>query len=253
MRSTRIRVLCLFVAFALIGGACSNAGSGGKAADTSPAGTTVTTFAGEDFTKNIPVQAPGVSSTEIHVGSITSKTNPIGGDNGILNDGIKAYFDVVNATGGIYGRKLKLTSERDDQTVRNATETEALLHQDNVYAAFEAVELFTGAKKMAAAGIPTFGWNINPEWAGPDNFFPNVGPICFNGCNALGRFVAYAMQQTHTHRLAAMAYDVPQSSAAIAGGIRSIQQFGKDVDAQVVFSDLTWRSGRLTTPRRSRR
>src|SRR6266436_4466007 len=115
MRSTRVRVLCSLTAFALVAAACSNASSTGKTADTEPAGSTVTTFAGDDFTKNIPVQAPGVTSTEIHVGSITSKTNPIGGDNGILNDGIKAYFNVVNSKGGIWGRTLKLTSERDDQ------------------------------------------------------------------------------------------------------------------------------------------
>src|SRR5690349_7696109 len=89
-----LRALCTLTTLALAAAACSNAGSSGKTADTSPSGTTPTTFAGEDFSKNIPVNAPGVSSTEIHVGSITSKTNPIGGDNGILNDGIKAYFDV---------------------------------------------------------------------------------------------------------------------------------------------------------------
>ena len=85
------------------------------------------------------------------------------------------------------GRKLVLASERDDQTVNNLNETEAMLDQDHVYAVFEAAELFTGAKKLAAAGIPTFGWNINPEWSGPKSFFPNVRPICFSTkCSSIG-------------------------------------------------------------------
>ena len=138
-----------------------------------------------------------MTSTEIHVGSITAKTNPVGGDYDLLNDGIKAYFDVVNSKGGVWGRKLKLTSERDDQTVNNLTETEALLSQDNVYAAFEAVVLFTGAPKLAAAGIPTFGWNANAEWAGPTNFFPNVRPICFSKtCSSIGRALPWIVKQS---------------------------------------------------------
>ena len=134
------------IALVIVSGACANAGSNKTTSATTTAGGTVTTFAGDNFTKNIPVTAPGVTATEIHVGSITSETNPLGANNGLLNDGIKAYFGVVNAKGGVWGRTLKLTSARDDQTGNNLTETEALLGRDNVYSVFEAVELFTGAK-----------------------------------------------------------------------------------------------------------
>ena len=207
---------------------------------TTAAGGTVTTFAGNDFTKNIPVNAPGVTATEIHVGSITSKTNPIGGDNGLLNDGIKAYFDVVNAKGGVWGRKLKLTSERDDQTGNNLTETEALLSQDNVYAVFEAVELFTGAKKLAAAGIPTFGWNENAEWAGPKNFFPNVRPICFSTkCSSIGRALPWIVKQVGAHKVALIGYSVPQSADSVKTSADEIRKFAKDIDAQVVYQDTS--------------
>ena len=108
--------LCTVAALALAAGACTNASSGNGAAPSDTGSQTATTYTGTDFTKNEPVNAPGVTATEIHVGSITSKTNPIGGDNFLLNDGINAYFDVVNGQGGVWGRKLKLTSERDDQT-----------------------------------------------------------------------------------------------------------------------------------------
>jgi branched-chain amino acid transport system substrate-binding protein len=225
--------------FVLALGACSNAGSG-KTTSTTAAGGTVTTFAGNTFTKNIPVNASGVTSTEIHVGSIASKTNPIGGDNGLLNDGIKAYFEVVNAKGGVWGRRLKLTSERDDQTGNNLTETEAMLGEDNVYAVFEAAELFTGAPKLAAAGIPTFGWNENAEWAGPKNFFPNVRPICFSTkCSSIGRALPWIVKQVGAHKVALIGYSVPQSADSVKTSADEIRKFAKDIDAQVVYQDTS--------------
>ena len=66
----------------------------------------------EDFPA---VDQPGVTPTEIKVGGVASKTNPLGGKYGDSFNGVKAYFDYVNDKGGIYGRELKLTAERDDQ------------------------------------------------------------------------------------------------------------------------------------------
>ena len=236
---SRFRTAGAFSALALVLSACANAGQHNTASDTT-SGATVTTFAGSDFTRNVPVKAPGVTATEIHVGSITSKTNPLGGDNALLNDGIKAYFDVINAKGGVWGRTLKLTSERDDQTGNNLTETEALLSQDNVYAVFEAVELFTGAKKLAAAGIPTFGWNANAEWAGPENFFPNVRPICFSTkCSAIGRALPWIVKQVGAHKVALIGYSVPQSADSVTSGAAEITKFSKDIGAQVVYHDAS--------------
>ncbi len=228
------------MALVLATAACSNAssnGNSGNAASGTTAGGPATTFTGTDFTKNVPVNAPGVTSTAIHVGAITSKTNPLGTDVGIFDDGIEAYFDSVNSTGGIYGRKLALTSKRDDQTANNATQVEAMLSQDNVYAAFIATELFTGAKQLAKAGIPTFGWNINAEWAGPQNFFPNVAPQCFSGCPLLPHVTPWLAQQAKAHRVAVLGYNVPQAASCVNGNVANFKSFGKDVDAQVVYSD----------------
>ncbi len=60
-----------------------------------------------------PVDQPGVTQTEINVGGVASKTNPLGGDYASSFDGVQAYFNMVNASKdkGIYGRKLNLSSE----------------------------------------------------------------------------------------------------------------------------------------------
>jgi ABC-type branched-subunit amino acid transport system substrate-binding protein len=56
--------------------------------------------------------APGVSDTEILVGN----TNPYSGpasSYGTIGKAIKAYFDKVNAEGGVNGRKIKFISLDD--------------------------------------------------------------------------------------------------------------------------------------------
>src|SRR5436305_3685979 len=80
-----------------------------------------------------PVDQPGVTSSEIDVGGVTSKTNPLGGTYADAFAGVKAYFEMVNSSKdkGIYGRKLKLTSERDDQLGSNTQEVQGLISNDN--------------------------------------------------------------------------------------------------------------------------
>ena len=225
--------------------ACSNSGST-TAATTPPANgsRTATTYAGSNYTTDVPVSAPGVTSTEIDVGSITSKTNPLGTNNSVLDDGIKGYFDLVNAKGGVWGRKLKLSTELDDQTVDNLNVTQQLLSQNNVYAVFEAVELFSGAKLLAKAGIPTFGWNINAEWAGPPNFYPNIAPICFSkACSSMGKALPWIIKQVGAHKVALIGYNVPQSADAMTSGAAEITKFSQQADAKVVYADTSLQFG----------
>ena len=203
----------------------------------------MTTYTGTDFRKNVPVEAPGVSSTEIHVGSVASITSPVGGDYGRLNNGIDAYFDLVNSRGGVWGRTLKLTTKEDDQTVNDLGAVEALLGPSNVYAAFMATQLFTGARRLAQAGIPTFGWNVNPEWAGPENFFPNVGPYCFKGCTPFNRLLPWVIKQTKRHRVALLGYNIPIAADSVDASAAAIQKFGKDVNAQVAYKDTSLQFG----------
>ena len=171
-----------------------------------------------------------------------------------LNDGIDAYFGFVNSQGGIYGRQLKLTSKRDDMTSNNATEAQALLSQDNVYAAFIATELFTGAPVLAKAGIPTFGWNINAEWAGPTNFFPNVAPQCFAGCGLLPHVTPWLAQQAKAHRVAMIGYSVPQAAVVRERQRRQLRRSsGRTWTRRSCITTGRCRSVRPTSRRRCRR
>ena len=105
MKQLRIRLVSVVAVLVLVATACAN--SGGKKSSANKTGTTT-------GGQVVHVDQPGVSDTEIRVGAVTSKTNPLGGNYGDLDLGIKAYFAMVNAGGGIYNRKLNLASERDD-------------------------------------------------------------------------------------------------------------------------------------------
>ncbi|MGH8984491.1 MAG: ABC transporter substrate-binding protein [Acidimicrobiia bacterium] len=182
---------------------------------------------------------PGVTADEIRVGGVVSETNPIGGSYGAAFDGVKAYFEMINSQGGVHGRELNLVAERDDQVGQNRQEVQGLLTQDNVFAVLPvSVLVFSGADLLADAGIPTFGWNINPEWGsedvpGPPNFFGEKGSfLCFTCASPALPWLA---QKVGAERIGVLAYGVSAQSTDCADGIEA--SFEKYPTAEVVFSD----------------
>ncbi|HZD65987.1 MAG TPA: ABC transporter substrate-binding protein, partial [Acidimicrobiales bacterium] len=80
--------------------------------------------------------APGVTPTSIRVGGLASVTGPLGGQFGAAFDGAQAYFDMVNAAGGVDGRKIQMAARLDDQTdpSTDVSQARALLERYHVFA-----------------------------------------------------------------------------------------------------------------------
>ncbi len=106
-------------------------------------------------------QEAGVYDTEIRVG----ESAVFSGDSARLGDemreGIEAYFQEVNRSGGINGRHLKLVS-RDDgyEPDRAKANTEALIYQDRVFALLGYVGTPTtnaALPVIKAARVPLIG------------------------------------------------------------------------------------------------
>ena len=95
-----------------------------------------------------------------------------------------------------------LVKRHDDQLGQNAREVEAILDQDNVFAVLPVATIanFSGAEKLEDAKIPTFGWGINDEWAGPPNFFGHLGALC-NGGECPGIGVPWTAKKLGKHRI----------------------------------------------------
>ena len=104
----------------------------------------------------MPAQAadPGVTATVIKLGVSTPLTGSAGLAYGKVPGAMKAYFDYINANGGVYGRKIKLVV-RDDKYLPTlaATQTTNLILKDNVFALVGALGTATHSKAYTAASL----------------------------------------------------------------------------------------------------
>lgn len=202
------RVIGLLAALALVAAACSNAEESNKGSGDS----------GSDSGSTKTVDEPGVTDDTIRVGGVASISNLLNAPYSDIFKGAKAYFDMVDAEGGIYGRSIEVVSERDDQMGNNLREVEGLLSQDDVFAAIGMATIadFSGAEALEQAGIPTFGWNINEDWTGKQNLFGNAGALCI-GC--VGVELPWIAQELGKKKVGVLGYNVP-SSKKCAEGVR---------------------------------
>src|SRR5580704_16989704 len=80
--------------------------------------------------------APGVTSNSITVGTISTQTGTLASNFGSLIYGERAYFDYINAQGGVNGRKINYQYALDDggnpTTFNQLANT--LINQDHVFA-----------------------------------------------------------------------------------------------------------------------
>jgi branched-chain amino acid transport system substrate-binding protein len=90
----------------------------------------------------------GVTGTRILLGQSAAFTGPAAQLGIQMRNGIQAYFDYVNANGGVHGRKLELMSLDDGyEPARCAPNTRRLIEQDKVFALIG----YVGTPTMAAA------------------------------------------------------------------------------------------------------
>ncbi|MGH3218191.1 MAG: ABC transporter substrate-binding protein [Streptosporangiaceae bacterium] len=135
-------------------------------------------------TAPLTASAPGITPTTILIGSHQPLTGPAAPGYDEIAPASTAYFDYVNAHGGIYGRKIvyKYLNDAYDPTT-TASVVRQLVLQDNVYAIFNglgtpthlAVVSFLNSEKVpdvfVASGCDcwdnpttypeTFGWQLD--------------------------------------------------------------------------------------------
>src|SRR5271170_5295843 len=127
---------------------------------------------------------PGVSATSITFGTHQPLTGPAAPGYSEIAPASQAFFDYLNAQGGIYGRKIHLTIKNDEY---NPTQTVNVVHQmvlqENVFGIFEGLGTPTHTKVVGflnSSKVPdmfvasgcacwnngtaqpyTFGWQTN--------------------------------------------------------------------------------------------
>ena len=230
------------LALSVLAAACGNAGDDEGASGSTDDSTSATVAGGEVSDARdgefVEVDQPGVTDDTITVSGVASVTNPLGAPYVQVWDGVDAYFAMVNDAGGIYQRELVLPEDHrhDDQFAQNQTEVQRIITRDDPFAVVGVATLnFAGADLLVDENIPTFGWNIQQEWQNGPNLFGEKGSyLDFTGGGPLLPFLA---RELGAHKVAVLAYNVPQSSDCLTGIENSFAEYGDDADAEIAFSD----------------
>jgi branched-chain amino acid transport system substrate-binding protein len=188
---------------------------------------------------------PGVTATQISVGSIANVTGPLSSDFASVVNGVEAYFSMINAEGGVDGRTLKLAYQEDDQgsPTTDLSVAQKLVEQNHVFAVVGVgTPFFGGAAFLAQQGTPTFGYSTSTDWAKRPTLFADYGSVLCFPCGAPGD--AYLAQQLGAKSIAVVAYGVPQSAAACQAAVTGMRAAGLNVS----FSDLNLVYGADPTP-----
>lgn len=134
----------------------------------------VSIFAFLAFASNAYAQWPGVTKTEIKIGN----TNPYSGpasSYSTIGKSIKAYFDKINAEGGINGRQVKFISLDDGYSPPKTKEQfRKLVEKEKVSFIFQslgtptnsAVHRYINKKKVPHLFVATGA----TKWGDPENF-----------------------------------------------------------------------------------
>ncbi|MCA1594083.1 MAG: ABC transporter substrate-binding protein [Acidobacteria bacterium] len=117
---------------------------------------------------------PGLADTAIKVGSILPSKGPLADTGAAIRDVLTAYFDQVNARGGVFSRKIELrVADMGTDAAATAANARRLIEQEEIFAVVGGVS--AGADDQLAAvaremEIPIIGpATLMPRHASPLN------------------------------------------------------------------------------------
>ncbi|HXW39329.1 MAG TPA: ABC transporter substrate-binding protein [Acidimicrobiales bacterium] len=178
-------------------------------------------------------------SATISVGSIATITGVGAGDFAAFIPGLQAYFDMVNAEGGVDGRRIVLAHDLDDGGSPSTFSLLAhtLIEQDHVFAVFVSTFWFT-PDLFSSTSTPTYGYNVSGNWAGPDNLFAAGGST--QDYHALAPPVAYFVHRAHASSVALISYGqgIPASYPACHTLGQDLTAAGIDVNYEDLDASL---------------
>jgi ABC-type branched-subunit amino acid transport system substrate-binding protein len=187
--------------------------------------------------------APGVTPTSITVGSISTQTGTLAADAAAVIPGERAYFDYINAQGGVNGRMIDYKYALDDggnpSTFNQLANT--MINQYHVFAVTGIATIFFSPNYFIESGIPTYGYNVTDNWAGPANLFAAGGSTQYYPAGA-AEFAYVARKTQPKPSIAIVAYNVAASSDACAAAEAAMKSEGYDVsyvDLDIAYPGTT--------------
>jgi ABC-type branched-subunit amino acid transport system substrate-binding protein len=177
--------------------------------------------------------SPGVTPTTINTGAMSTLTGPIASNFESLVPGIQAYYDYVNAHGGVDGRKIQLTYNTDD--TGNPSQDTALEHtlvdQDHVFAVAGVATAFFTPTYFVQTCTPTFGYNVTGNWSGPANMFAAGGSVQDYAAGDPA-WIYLAKKVEKTPSVGVLAYNIASSNGSCNQAIDAFKKAGINVSYQ---------------------
>ncbi len=190
----------------------------------------VTTSAGTAGAAAATSSAPGVTSNSITVGSISTQTGTLAANFSSLIYGEKAYFNYIDAQGGVNGRMIDYKYQLDDTgnptTFNQLANT--LINQDHVFAVTGVATAFFSPSLFTESGIPTYGYNVTGNWAPQPNLFAAGGSVEYYPAG-VPEYAYVARKTQKKPSIALVAYGIAASSDACQAAENGLQAAGYTV------------------------
>jgi ABC-type branched-subunit amino acid transport system substrate-binding protein len=166
----------------------------------------------------------GVTPTEIKVGNVSQISGLVPGFGQTGVNGVKAYFNMVNNTGGVCGRKLTLVTADDRfQAANNRAETEKLAGQVIAFVGSTTVVDDGGAPVIEAKGVADVSLTTTaPRTRAKNNFSPNPIDPAPGAGNGTTKILSY-FKATYGIKKAAIFYQ------DVATGVNQSKNFEIDM------------------------
>lgn len=173
---------------------------------------------------------PSLAAEDIVIGQVAPLTGTIAGTGEEYVAGGKAYFDSVNAKGGIYGRKIRVVVKDDsykpDQTL---AQTRELLASDKPLALFG----FVGTGNVLALNknrvLEDAGIALLAPYTGAQDLREPMNPNIFHIRASYTDETARMVEHLHTiglRRFAVMYQDDPFGKSGLAGAESALSRLG---------------------------
>jgi len=185
----------------------------------------------------------GVTDTEIRIGTLLPLSgNPAAAWGIAISRGMQAYFDYINAQGGIYGRKIKLFVGDNQYSGPIASEAiRKLVEQDNIFALQGSLgtEAHTAVYKyLEERGIPDmYILTGNSKWTVPVARTRFCGLVDYLTEGRI--FARYIFQNYDGRKLGILAQNDDYGKEGEQGVKEGLKELGADIDITVEYYDAT--------------
>ncbi|HLX88620.1 MAG TPA: ABC transporter substrate-binding protein [Acidimicrobiales bacterium] len=229
MRST-LKALAVLGALSVTAAACSSSSNNSTTTTAATSGNSGTSATTGNTGGGAGDVSTGVTATSVTVGQIDDISLPVPGLFKGAEDGAQAYFDYVNSTGGVNGRRLKLDAR--DSTFQGGAITAATADQvKNDFALVGGFSLLDSSEQpvIDLAHMPDIGFPLSPQLANDPNVFSPLPNTNDNTPNGFMKYLAHKYPQAVKHVGILWAQATASTAAAETAFENSMKSAGFDI------------------------